>query len=373
MRDILEKLVEIPSTTGNHMAAQQLLDYIEQFVTQRGMHVNRHEFNGYESLVATTRVTKTPAVFLAAHGDIVPTKGSYKLRETDDRYYGCGVFDMKCAIAAYLGMIDELGETVMNYDFGLMITTDEEHAGSDGTNALLTAGYGAGITLLPDAGDTPDGWKIERSAKGAWLIDIATTGKTAHGSRPWKGENAIDKLIRLIDDMKLLFPNQGPTTNTMTLVKILGGEGVRQVPDQAMARLDLRVLSDEEKERLEGELRQLCGKYSAELSEVHQYIFARPAEESTKHLDDFAALIRKVDPEANISIEDSFGASDARYFSHAGLQCIVATCQGDGYHTEDEWVSKTGLDQLKQVCHELIRTTNVEAVLTETKQLAAAE
>jgi acetylornithine deacetylase/succinyl-diaminopimelate desuccinylase-like protein len=73
MEELLEKLISFKSVIEDHSANAQALDFIERFVSERGMHIRRFDWNGASSLVATTRQhTKKPTVMLAGHIDVVP-------------------------------------------------------------------------------------------------------------------------------------------------------------------------------------------------------------------------------------------------------------------------------------------------------------
>src|SRR5438876_614410 len=152
MRDILADLIAFPTVSGNLAASHEALDYIEHSLAQHGLHIQRHSWNGYPSLVATTQHTKNPRVLLAAHLDVVPAPPElFKLTKRGGKFYGRGTCDMKFAIAAYLQLIDDLSEDLNAYDLGIMITADEEIGGKDGVKALLEkGGYRADVCVLPD-------------------------------------------------------------------------------------------------------------------------------------------------------------------------------------------------------------------------------
>ena len=248
--EILRDIIGMPTVSGNTEAIHDALDYIEQFLSGRGMHVTRLEWNGVESLVATTRPTKTPTVFLAGHIDVVPAPDElFDLQERDGKYYGRGVLDMKGAIAAYLSVIKDLPGDLADYDFGVMIMSDEEVGGFDGAQNLAREGYLPRVMVLPDGGNSD--WGIEKFAKGIWHVTIEATGKNAHGSRPWEGKNAIDTLIGSLDEIKALFPNpQTAETSTINVGIIQGGEAINQIPATASASLDMRFASSEEQARI---------------------------------------------------------------------------------------------------------------------------
>ncbi|HSX32698.1 MAG TPA: M20/M25/M40 family metallo-hydrolase, partial [Candidatus Saccharimonadales bacterium] len=212
VEDILRDIIAMPSITGNYEANREGLNYIERFLSQRGMHTIRHEWNGIESLVATTRPTKTPTVFLMGHFDVVAAPADmFQLRQDDQKYYGRGVLDMKGAIAAFLATVNQLNN-LQDYDFGIMITTDEEVGGFDGAQLLAQEGYVPKVMILPDGGAN---WNIERFCKGIWFTTFTATGKSAHGSRPWEGDNAITKLMDALREIQALFSAK-PSETTST-------------------------------------------------------------------------------------------------------------------------------------------------------------
>lgn len=181
---ILEDLVAFRTVTGDYEAAMGCLGYAEAYLKNQGMKVARHEFNGFPSLVATTRRAKTPKVLLQSHIDVVAAPDScFNIKRKGNKLFGRGVMDMKFATAVFLKIAGDLKDSLADYDFGIMLTSDEETGGADGVKALLDAGYGAGVCLLPDAGK---GWKLETSHKGCWIGCAKAKGVAAHGSKPWK-------------------------------------------------------------------------------------------------------------------------------------------------------------------------------------------
>jgi hypothetical protein len=75
---------------------------ISTILHQRGMYVRRLAWNGVESLVATTRRTKKPTVYLMGHIDVVPApEYLFRLEERDGKYYARWFMPhgTQCAIA----------------------------------------------------------------------------------------------------------------------------------------------------------------------------------------------------------------------------------------------------------------------------------
>lgn len=357
MEDILKTLISIPSVTQDNTAINPAIEYIDRFLSEQGMYVRRFDFNGVESVVATTQRTKKPRVLLSAHVDVAAAPpDQFKLTEKEDRYWGRGCADMKCAIAAYMQLAKDLSGSLDDYDFGIMITGDEEHGGSNGVRALVEdEGYSADIVIVPDGGDSPDGWKLERNAKGKLALKISTTGKAAHSSRPWKGDNAIDKLMVLLDKIKQLFPDQGPATNTLAVKSIHGGGVSTQIPDSASAELDIRTLTDTDNDRLILEIGTLCRQASAELN-VDIYCNSGHTDLSDPLVKQFIGHMTQVIG-STPAIIDSTATTDARFFAKIGIPYAVISPPCNGYHGPDEWVSKDGLEQLLRILHLLMEST----------------
>jgi len=358
MIDILQTLIAFPSVTGEYTANNQGLEYIDTFLSERGMHVERFEFNGFESLVATTQRTKTPAVMLQAHLDVAPApERLFTLRDDHEKLYGRGVFDMKFAITAYLQMVDDIKDRLHDYDFGIMITCDEEIGGFDGVYKLVEAGYvPKKVCILPDGGDN---WAIETFAKGIWFGQITMPGTSAHGSRPWEGESALEKLIALLEELKKLVPNQGRETNTMTIGTLHAGKIVNQIPDEAIAEVDFRTMTLAEHTRLKAAAAKLCAEHGATIAFSAEGI---PCinDITNPYIKRFADIIEQVIGHPG-GTTMSFAGSDARHFSAVGVPCVIVRPDGGSHHGDGEWLSREGLFQLRtilcQYIDDMARTT----------------
>lgn len=345
LEDIFRHLIGIPTTSGNYAATHDALSYIEQYLHVRGMHTTRLEFNGLESLIATTRKTKTPKVMLAAHVDVVPAaEEAFELRETKDRFLGRGTLDMKFAIAAYLKIIDELKDSMQEYDLGIMITPDEEAGGMDGTRQIVKAGHIPKVCILPDGGDN---WQIQTASKGFFYMSVSAQGSPAHGSRPWLGENAILKLVAIISEIQKLFPNQDPEGSTINFGKIQGGEAVNQVAEYAEVSLDGRFVDEASKLDAIAKIERICDKHAAKLTMIISGA-STSFDLTNPYIAPFAELITEV---TGVEVKGSrtLGSNDLRYFAEYDVPCISVYPPGGGHHGPEEWISKEGFHQFKEV------------------------
>lgn len=346
MKDILRDLVAFQSVTEQFEPNHQALEYIYHYLAERGMHVHMADYNGVESIVATTQHTKTPAVLLNAHVDVSPApKRLYTLREDDKNFYGRGVYDMKGAIAVYLQLVDDLQDKLHEYDFGIMLTSDEELGGYNGVEPLIKDGYlPTKVCVIPDGGDN---WDIEVFAKGLWFVRIIMPGKSAHGSRPWEGENALEKLIGLLHELRRHFPEGAKEARSINIGVLSAGEAVNQIPGQATAEIDIRTTTMQEHQEIMELVKTLCRKHGAEMTLIAEGVPCVNDPEHP-HLKAFTQCIGDAIGRPSKHII-SYAGTDGRHFSKAGVLCAIVRSPGGGHHSDQEWLAKEGFHQMHTI------------------------
>ncbi len=351
--DILNDLVSFPTTENDAEALAACFDHVSQHLKQRGLVAQIHDSSGLPSLVATTQQTKRPKILLQAHLDVVPAKpAAYKLRDESGKLYGRGVFDMKFAAACYLQLVEDLKDQLDQYDFGIMLTADEEIGGANGVGYLLKQGYDAGVCVLPDGGDD---WRIQTSCNGAWMVQLTAQGKAAHGSRHWEGDNAIERLINCLAKMRELFGEQDSEHSTITISRIKGGDAVNQVPHSAQATLDVRFVSPEAYQRLRRQLEAVAAEQSVRLETLAQ-VDVCTTDINLPEVTQFMKVAERVRGKP-LQTCHSHGASDAWYFAAKDIPVIVIRPSGGGAHADDEWIDKQELLRF----YELIKAYVVES------------
>jgi acetylornithine deacetylase/succinyl-diaminopimelate desuccinylase-like protein len=354
MIKILKKLVSFESTPQNFKEKKKGILWILNFLKRFPLKLKYFEFSGHPSLVALTK-NKNPKIFLAAHFDVVPASPQlFSLKVKGEKAFGRGVYDMKFAIACYLKLIEELKNDLKKMNFGIMITSDEETGGFFGTKKLIEKGFKSRVVFLPDGGSN---WKIEKEAKGAWHLKVEFFGKSAHGSRPWEGEGANEKLIEFLKEFKKFFPQEpckikNHWHRTLTIGKIEGGKATNQVSDFASAFLDIRYLEKKEREKIERCLKTLKNKFGVKIEEI---VSAKPyqADLKNKYFKIFFEVLKeelKIEP----SFSFSHGSSDARFFAEKKIPVILVRPEGGGQHSEKEWISIKGLEKFYSVLKDFV-------------------
>jgi acetylornithine deacetylase/succinyl-diaminopimelate desuccinylase-like protein len=295
--------------------------------------------------------TTEPKVMLQAHLDVVPApEALFTLKEQGGRLTGRGTYDMKFAGAIFLKIADTLKESISEYDFGIMFTMDEELGGQDGVKALLDQGYRAKVCILPDGGDD---WCMQTAHKGIWILRLTAKGKTAHGSRPWEGDNAIQQLIDALNDISDLFEKQNKDTDTLSINQISGGSAVNQVADHAEAILDIRFLSNEGYQEVEQKINNVVTKYGLE-SENIACVNICQTDPSHPMVASFLEIGKQVHGQP-LGLTRSLGSSDAHFFADLGIPTILARPTGGGPHSNDEWIDKKGFEEYYELVKNYIQ------------------
>lgn len=361
LENILQSLIAFPSVSEDTAANVKALRWIRQRVKHLPLNVREHTHNGYPSLVLTTQKTSSPTLWLQAHVDVVPgSKSTFQPRIAGRRLYGRGAFDMKFAVAVYIELLLELGKNLRDYDFGIMLTCDEEIGGRNGVRTLLFEdGYRGDTCFLPDGGEN---WKFESAAKGLMIVAIESVGLTGHGARPWHGRDAnrqlaeyLSRLARAFDKLKSTDPHKKPYP-TATFGIMRGGEAVNQIPAFAEAQIDIRypeafgkknvrsLLTKAKEGRTKIRVREVrnSGAYTNDTNNKAHRLFS----DVTKEI-----LGRR--PGAMFSQ----GSSDARHFHNLKIPVILIRPRGGGQHSEREWIDLPDLKTYYSCVREFVERT----------------
>ena len=205
-----------------------------------------------EELAAVSAHHGHEGVMFNGHLDTVPM-GQGWTRKPGDRegslLYGRGTADMKAGCAAMLAAARELREK--DVPFSLLFTTDEETTMKAAMKLHATGLVKKAAAVV--VGEPTD-LTIVGSEKGILWFELTTKGKSAHGSMPHLGDNAILKMTKIL----LAFEPYTRPKNyleevTVNIGAIDGGLKPNVVADLCAMDLDVRYpphLSKEEVMRL---------------------------------------------------------------------------------------------------------------------------
>jgi acetylornithine deacetylase/succinyl-diaminopimelate desuccinylase family protein len=206
-------------------------------------------------------------------------------RLSKGRIYGRGASDMKAGIASFIHALCTIERSKIHPRQGavvLHLVSDEESHGHHGMGFLTQKGRIHGDAVL--VGEPTDLQPVI-AQKGALWLRISTLGKSAHGSRPDLGVNAIEKMMKLMERLSSIpleknHPLLGkPTLNIGT---IQGGTKINIVPDRCEIEVDRRMIPGEKKEEVLGEMQGVLDSLRSQdpflQYQMEEIDFAEPCE-----------------------------------------------------------------------------------------------
>jgi succinyl-diaminopimelate desuccinylase len=306
-------------------------DFIEAYLSEHGVRWKRLDREGVPSILVLPKDNHAP-VILMSHIDVVDGPDElFEPHEKEGKLYGRGSIDDKYAAALSLVLFKEhlarqreLGKGQEDLPFGILVTGDEEAGGKKGAKEAL-AEVKAEFCIALDGGGLK---KIVAKEKGILRLKLVSRGRSAHGARPWLGENAIENLIADYLKIKPFFEltEAEHWHRTLNFGIINAGKSANQVPDYAEALFDIRYTENDDVEGLvEAMRREVRGELVVETVEP---LFCGG---DSPYLD----LILNIAKETSVGFEH--GASDARFLSDYGIKGIVWGADGDmSQHSNEE-------------------------------------
>lgn len=344
MKKLLEYLISFQTDRNHPREIKRCFDFVVSHLKKSGLKIKTYSSNNKPSLVAARKLKKHYQYILNGHLDVVPAnyKNAFKPTIKKNKLYGRGAGDMKGTVAAMIELIKD--SDLKKRDLALMLTSDEEVGGFDGVNYLLKKqNYFCDCAIVPDGGEN---FQLVLAEKGVLHVKFEAQGKAAHGSRPWLGDNAVNKLIRIYERISQAFPQLTAPDYwhpTINLGVLKGGEATNIVPNQAIMQLDFRFpdVNDEKK------ILKLIKKETKKENEVKFEIIARgyPLINDPKNI-----YFRKISNCAkrlkiNLKPVREHGASDGRFFSEKGIPVIMFKPICSESHIENEWVDLESLEK----------------------------
>lgn len=351
LSEYLSTLVAFNTVTSNQEGSAQALSWVQTQLSPLGLHFKSYQFKGYHSLVMTTQETKTPKIMLVAHIDVVAAPDAlFHPVIKNNKMFGRGVYDMKMAIACYIQLMNDLKDNLKNYNIGIMLTSDEEIGGINGVQSLLKEGYLADVAFLPDGGFD---WNFEEKAKGVLHLKVASHGKSAHGSRPWLGKNAIQQLMDVLQDIQKGFDKQksqdGDYYPTANIGKIQGGTVINQVPDSAEALIDIRFPpSSGDVVKIYTDIQDIVNQHPGVSLERIAEGLPHQEDLSGRYFQSFRLLAKQLYG-IEVGSTSAHGSSDARFFGEKKIPVLIIAPKGGEIHADDEWIDLDDLTRFYEV------------------------
>jgi len=232
------------------------------------------------------------------------------------------------------------------------LVADEEAMGGLGARFLVEQGrLRADGAILGE----PTHLHLVRAQRGAVWARIRFHGRSAHGSAPHLGSNAIVAAARFVLALQervwdAFHPLLGPPTASVGTIR--GGDRVNRVAGWCEVEVDRRTLPGETeasvREELEHLLGTVCRQQAGIRAEITGWQAAAPAETGEE-----AAVVRLVREAARLALgrePDEAGTvavTDMRYLvNDAGIPTVLFGPGRPGLaHAPDEWIEVADLER----------------------------
>ena len=291
-------------------------------------------------------------ILLAPHLDTVNVakETQFAPEKRNGKVFGRGACDTKGSVAAMFTALCELAESKQRprqTEILFAGLVDEENAQA-GSRSLAASGLKADLAIVGE----PTRLQVVTAHKGSLWLELETRGKSAHGSRPDLGRNAVHEMARIVDLLQTQYATQlrrreHPLLGcaTVSVGTIAGGTQANIVPDRCTALVDRRTLPGETEASVEREIQSLLRTKKLKADLLNGKLAACLPLETNPRLPLVQQFLRTIGRSRPAGV-DYF--CDASILSRGGIPSVVF---GPGdiaqAHTANERISLQSLERAK--------------------------
>ena len=272
MKELLKHLIQSAPTleNGELKAGEVLADFFDR----NGIEVSLDHWDSKRANVIASigsNDANAPTLLFGAHLDVVPASKEHWQTdpfcpvEIDGRVIGRGAVDMLGGLCAAAAAMLDLSKKPLNGRVIFAATAGEE-TDSCGVKRFVEEYQSKVKNPVGVVITEPTSMKILRAHRGILWLKIQTFGKTAHGSTPQAGINAILKMNALVNRLQSWKIPHTPHPLlggcSMSINQIDGGSATNIVPDSCLLEIDIRTLPGQDHSEVINDLQDLCGNLS---------------------------------------------------------------------------------------------------------------
>jgi succinyl-diaminopimelate desuccinylase len=364
MKNLLKELIRAEPTADNGelQAANVLADYLRSHGIDSSIDCWD---NSRANLTARIKSTgQSPPLLFVAHLDVVPSGEAqwqyepFEPVEEQGRIYGRGSADMKGGLVATAAAIVELVESGVELKGDIVLAAlageETDSCGAGRFVECTDMPAPAGI-IIPE----PTKFDVVSAHRGMLWLKVETEGKTAHGSMPHLGINAIakmNKLLNALDGYEIPHtPNPVLGSPSMSVNRISGGKATNVIPDRCTIEIDMRTLPQQQPEttiadleKLFAELQQTDPDFKARIS-VIRTVEAMQTDTDTDFVKSFLDV---TGIEKTIAVGYT---TDAPHFVSMNAPILIfGPGDPDVCHKPDEYIETADIEKAKDLYKDII-------------------
>lgn len=348
MLDILNNLITVPSLTRDGVSCRKIIKIAKTFLI--ALHVSSKVVKVADRsiLIWGELDLKKSEWLINSHLDVVPgTQDQFIPQTKGGKVWGRGSADTKSSCAIMLANAPKWDSIAKQNHITFMLVTDEE-VGGESTKSILSqmTSLKGGIFL------EPTGEKMIIQAKGIIQLKITATGTACHGSRPWDGASALEKITTKLTLFRECHPSPTRETRntTFNFSLLSSGTAINQVPSSAELWCDIRWNPNDNPEDIIGEVKNIFSTCQVDTIKLEPTVNCA---KDSQLRNSFVSSLKhnSINPIPGFE----HGSSDARHCSTLAIPAIVFGPKGKNLHALDEWVSIKSLVKVQSVLDHWIK------------------
>lgn len=307
LKEMIANLVGTPSVSSTQprfdMSNEGVIDLLANWLEPLGFDVTTQPVEhhpGKTNLIARIG-SGSNGLLLSGHSDTVPfdehlwESDPFKLKETDDKWYGLGSCDMKSFFAIAIEAVKPLLDQKLKAPIVILATADEESSMSGARQLAAEHLTDVSRAIIGE----PTGLKPVTRHKGILMASLRVDGTSGHSSDPQLGKNAIEGLHEAINELMLYRtelranhsdPHFAVSYPTLNFGCIHGGDNPNRICDHAELEFDLRNLPSMDMTdfigQLEARIQARLAGFDARISLLHEPVpaFENPSSQLAKDI-----------------------------------------------------------------------------------------
>lgn len=358
--DLLTQLLRCPSVTPNDAGCQEI---VAARLEAAGFTVQRLRFGETDNLWAT-HGEGGPLLCLAGHTDVVPpgpldawTSPPFEPEVRSGYLYARGASDMKGSDAAMTVALERVAKLGHPGTIALLLTSDEEGPGHDGTARALAHLIESGVKIDGAIVGEPTseerfGDAIKNGRRGSMTGTIVIQGVQGHTAYPQLALNAVHRLAPALADLTTLDWGSGnadfPPT-TLQVCHLAAGTGASNViPGRCELRFNVRFGTTHSEEEIMRRVGQVFTHHGID-ERVTWNVSAHPFLTAPGPL--LQALTQAIYDETGVTprLSTGGGTSDARCFAAHGIPVAEFGPINATIHQVNENIALACLDPLVRI------------------------
>lgn len=359
--EILKELIKFKSITPSDDGA---LNFIAMLVPK--FNVQFFNRGKTKNLFLSRKFGDGAHLCFAGHVDVVPPGTNWKSDPfepviKDGFLYGRGTQDMKGGVAAVLGALNDEKAQNFNGTLSVLLTSDEEGDGLDGTKFALEKLRE--LNLLPDyavvaepTSETKFGDMLKIGRRGSINGTLVINGTQGHAAYPQKCINPAHLLAQVFANFAGYDLDKGDANfapSKIVITDIRGGMEVCNVtPAQIKIMFNVRNSPSTTLQNVQDYCEKLFGKFDYELNLTQS---SKPFLTSANSpiAINLAQSIEKITGFLP-KFGTGGGTSDARHFANFGVKVVEFGVINDRIHAVDERVDLQEVLNLSAIFADLI-------------------